>query len=37
MHNNSAAKVEILDGLLRGLGLGFGRSGGVRGVFVLAV
>ena len=37
MHDNSAAKVEVRGGFLRGLGLGFGRGGGVRGVFALAV
>lgn len=37
MHDNSAAKVEVLGGFLRGLAFGFGRGGGVRGVFALAV
>ena len=37
MHDNVAAKIEVLGGFLCGLGLGFGRGGGVRGVFALAV
>lgn len=37
MHDNSAAKVEVLGGFLRGIGLGFGRDGSVLGVFALAV
>lgn len=37
MHDNSAAKVKVLGGFLRGLGFGFGRGGNVRGGFALAV
>ncbi len=37
MHDNSAAKVEVLGGFLHGLGFGFGRGGSVRGGFALAV
>lgn len=37
MHDNVAAKVEVLGGFLCGLAFGFGRGGGVRGVFALAV
>lgn len=37
MHDNSAAKVEVLGGFLRGLRFGFGRDGSVRGGFALAV
>lgn len=37
MHNNSAAKVEVLGNYLRSLGFGFGRGGDVGSVFVLAV
>ena len=37
MHDNSAAKVEVLGGFLRGLGFGFGRGGNVWSGFSLAV
>lgn len=37
MYDNSAAKVEVLGGFMCGLAFGFGRGGGVRGVFALAV
>ena len=37
MHDNSAAKVEVLGGFLRGFGLGLGRGGNVWSVFALAV
>ena len=37
MYDCSAAKVEVLGGFLRGIGLGFGRDGSVLGVFALAV
>lgn len=37
MHDNSAAKIKVLGGFLRGLGLGFGRGGNVWSVFALAV
>lgn len=37
MYDYSAAKVEVLGGFLRGIGLGFGRDGSVLGVFALAV
>lgn len=37
IHDNSAAKIKVLGGFLRGLGLGFGRGGNVWSVFALAV
>lgn len=37
MYDNSAAKVEVLGGFLRGLGFGFGRGGNVWSGFSLAV